>query len=325
MKVLNDLDTIRGERRPVALAAGFFDGVHKGHRKVILRTVETAKAIRGAAWVLTFDTHPTKVLRPGSAPLLLTSNEHKLRLMARLGVDGCLLVPFTMALAEMPPGAFLSTLLASVPTLKEILVGKDWRFGRNQTGDVSYLAELARRQGIRATAVSPVKRKGHVISSTRIRAEIADGDLDEAAAMLGRPFDILGTVTPGQHVGRELGFPTANIDPHNEVIPRLGVYAAFALLEDGSMEKGVANVGVRPTLSQQGDGGPVIEVHLIDFERKLYGETVEVFFVARIRDERRFSNIDELRCKITEDVTHARRILARRKSPIIPFAELPRA
>ena len=325
MKVLNDLEAMSGERRPVTLAVGFFDGVHKGHRKVILKTVETARAVRGAAWVLTFDTHPTKVLRPGSAPLLLTSNEHKLRLMARLGVDGCLLVPFTLAFAEMQPGIFVSTLLASVPTLKEILVGRDWRFGRNQTGNAAYLAELARRQGIRATAVSPVRRKGHVVSSTRIRAEIADGDLDEAATMLGRPFDILGTVTQGRHVGRELGFPTANIDPHNEVIPRLGVYAAFALLEDGSMEKGVANVGVRPTLAQHGDGGPVIEVHLIDFKRRLYGETMEVFFVARIRDERRFSSVDELRARISADVTQARRILARRKRPIIPFADLPHA
>ncbi|NQT92051.1 MAG: bifunctional riboflavin kinase/FAD synthetase [Lentisphaerae bacterium] len=325
MEVLTVLERMRRKKAPVALAAGFFDGVHRGHQKVILKTVEAARALGGEAWVLTFDTHPTKVLRPGSAPLLLTSNEHKLRLLQALGVDGCLLVPFTLSLAELRPEAFVSTLLESIPSLKEIMVGRDWRFGRNQTGDAAFLSTLAQRQGIRATAVSPVQRKGHVVSSTRIRAEIADGNLDEAAAMLGRPFDILGTVTRGRNLGRALGFPTANIDPHNEVIPPLGVYAAYALLEDGSVEKGVTNVGVRPTISLPGDGGPVVEVHLIDFDRHLYGETMEVCFVARIRDERRFADAGKLSARIAEDVLEARRILVRRKRPIIPFAQLPRA
>ena len=307
MKTLRDLTLLRDEPGPVCLAAGYFDGVHRGHQAVIRHAREHARAAGGTAWAMTFDTHPLKILQPRTAPRLLTSTPHKLRLLAQLGLDGCLVLPFTRALAETEPEAFLDQLGRAIPQLGIILVGSNWRFGRNGRGDIALLRQWAAARGCRVALTRPVLRHGAPISSTRIRQAIADGLLAEAAAMLGRPFSLLATVVAGQGRGRQLGYPTANLDPHNEVRPPRGVYAVRAVLA-GAAYDGVANFGVKPTVATASH--PVIEVHLFDAALELYGHELEVFFFRRLRAERRFASTDALRAQIARDAAAARASLA---------------
>jgi len=308
MKVITRLSAMKKERRPVVLAAGFFDGVHAGHRRVIDRTVAESKRIKGVAWVLTFDKHPKKVLKPESAPLLLTSNRHKLRLIKKLKVDGCIVLPFTRQLAGLAPETFVRMLSDSIPELTRIFVGKNWRFGHGEKGDVGQLAKLARDFSIRVSAVRPVLRSGRTVSSTRIRKEVLRGNLAAAAGMLGRPFSILGVVVKGRAVGRRMGYPTANLETFNEVLPPYGVYAVRAEV-GGCVFGGVVNIGTRPTFRQPAARKAVIEVHLFGLHRNIYGREVEVFFVKKLRSERRFSLVENLRKQIERDVRNARKIL----------------
>ena len=312
MKKLTDLTLLKKERRPIALAAGFFDGLHVGHQKVLDRTVARAREINGKAWALTFDTHPLKILDPDSAPPLLTSNRHKLKLLARFDLDGCLLAPFTRELAGLEPVDFVARLRECAPTLAEILVGRNWRFGRKRKGDTDLLSRLGQEMNFRVTLIRPVLRRGRAVSSTRIRNEIRRGRLGEAALLLGRPFSILGTVTGGTTRGRRLGFPTANLDSHGEVVPALGVYAVYALLQKNILG-GVVNLGVRPTFSKENNAKPVIEVHLFDLDSELYGRDIEIFFVQKLRNERKFPSEETLKAQIARDVTNARRLLAQKK------------
>ncbi len=294
---------------PLCLAAGFFDGVHKGHRRVIQAAVRRAATLRGVCWILSFDEHPRKLIRPGSVPLMLTSPAHKLRLFESLGVDGCLLLPFTPELAALSPLRFLERLAAGAPDWRLISVGEDWRFGRAGAGDVALLASFCRKRGIEVAAVNPVHWRGEPVSSTRIREAVRRGAVGTAAALLGRPFSLLGTVVAGGGLARGLGFPTANLMPENEVRPADGVYACYARLEDGSRWPGVMNVGHRPTLQPVAGPDPVMEIHLIGFKRRIYGQAMEVFFMARLRAERRFSSVALMTAQIRRDVREAARRL----------------
>lgn len=317
MKILTDLKLLKKESRPVILAAGFFDGVHRGHRKVIDRTIARAREVGGEAWALTFDAHPLTILRPESAPSLLTSNRHKLKLLGALDLDGCLLMPFTRELADLEPADFINRLRVCAPTLAEIVVGRNWQFGRKRKGDPILLSKLARKMNLKVTVVRPVLRKGEIISSTRIRVEIMAGNLKEAAVMLGRPFSVLGTVTRGKTLGRKLGFPTANLDPHNEVLPAFGVYAVHALVEESDFFDGVLNLGVRPTFGKGNNLKPTLELHLFDFDKELYGHDIEIFFVRKIRDERKFASQDELKKYIAGDVETASKLLGEIRTHVI--------
>lgn len=309
MKRATKLSSLARVRSPVVLAAGFFDGVHRGHQKVIGEAIRRARESGGEAWVLTFDRHPMRVVQPGSAPQLLTSNRHKLALLDRVGVDGCLMLPFTRRTAGMAPDAFVRMLLGSAPSICEILVGRGWRFGRGGKGNVALLRRSAREREILVTAVRPVSRKGKPVSSTRVREEIRAGRLGEAAAMLGRPFSIAGTVGRGRTVGRQLGYPTANLEPDNEVLPPHGVYAVHAALR-GRTLAGVLNLGVRPTFGNADTAEETVELHLLDFRGNLYGATIETFFLHRLRHERRFRDLSALRDQIESDIAGTRGILA---------------
>lgn len=305
MKTFSDVSYLRKKKRPILLAAGFFDGVHRGHRRVIETTVSAARRARGEAWVLTFDPHPAKVLRPGSAPRLLTSTPHKVRLLTRLGVDGCLLMSFSRELAGLSPAAFVGMLHHLMPTLKTIFVGKGWRFGKGQAGDSEMLATLAAPHGVGVTVVGLVYRRGVAVSSTRIRALVARGRLREAADMLGRPYSLLGRVVKGRSVGRALGFPTANLETENEVLPPFGVYAVRARVGDRLLD-GVLALGRRPTFRL--DRAPAtVELHLLDFSGRLYGREIEVFFIRKLRPERRFPSVSALVRQIGRDVRNARK------------------
>lgn len=298
--------------KPLCLAAGFFDGVHRGHRQVIQAAVDRAREWGGACWILSFDDHPRKLVRPGSAPLMLTSTPHKLRLFEELGVDGCLLLPFTHELAALPAMRFLERLSKAAPDWRQIAVGADWRFGWKGTGDIGLLSRFCRKRAIEVAAVKPVLLRGEPISSTRIRAAIGRGAIVAAAALLGRPFSILGTVVHGGGLAGPLGFPTANLAPANEVRPAEGVYACRVRLADGSIWPGVVNVGHRPTLQPVQGADPALEVHLMGFDRTLYGQEIEVFFVSRLRKERRFESVPELARQVRRDIREASRRLKKK-------------
>ena len=283
------------------LAIGVFDGVHLGHQRVIGQARDDAKAAGGSAVVLTFDPHPMRVLRPDQAPLLLTSTEHELALFEQLGVEACLLVKFDKDFSETSAEKFIE----QIASCRQVCVGTRFRFGHNRTGDVRLMEKLAPHFGYRLKEIKSVlTTDGEMISSTAVRQHVLAGNLDRAAAMLGRPFSILGTVEHGDHRGHALGFPTANVNPHNEVLPPDGVYAVRARLGAEPLG-GVVNIGVRPTFA-----GTMrrLEVHIFYFDRGLYGQTVEVEFVKKLRDEQRFASTTELAAQIAKDITAAKRL-----------------
>ena len=307
MRVLRHFKDIDPHSPAVVLAVGYFDGVHQGHQTVIQSANQRAAECRGRAWILTFDPHPLKILRPEMAPALLTSTAHKLDLFRAMDVEGCVVLPFTRELAAQEPEDFIKQLKTSVPNLQEIVVGNNWTFGHRARGNPALLQKMAAEFGFRATVVPPVVYKKAPISSTRIRQEITEGHLPEVRDMLGRPFSIMGTVIRGKQFGRELGFPTANIDPHNEVHPPPGIYAVFAIAE-GKRMNGAAFLGASPE-TQETPSGAIVEVHLFDVSPDLYGKDLEVQFIEKIREERRFATPAELSRQIGLDVEKARQIL----------------
>lgn len=298
MKIVQRLEDLADRTKPAIVAVGSFDGVHRGHQEVIRRARVLGAETGGAAWVLTFDPHPMKVLRPRQAPRLLTSTAHKLALLRALQVDGCLLLPFTVATAGLKPENFLEGLRARWPDLRGFVVGSNWTFGHRGRGNAALLRRWAAGVSLDVTVVEPVIWNGEPVSSTRIRRAVEQGRLEEAAAMLGRPFSILGTVVTGRGVGAELGFPTANLDPHNEVRPPSGIYAAEVII-DGQSRIGAAFLGE--------PAAEIVEVYLLDFQGDLYGRELEVFFRKRLRDVRQFPSKEDLRAQIARDVEQVRR------------------
>lgn len=309
MKTTDRLATLKGEHRPVCLAIGYFDGVHRGHRMVLLSTIAAAKNCGGAAWVLTFATHPLNLLNPSKAPKLLTSVTHKARLLAALGMDGCLILKFTRAFAELEPKEFVDTLLRNIPTLRSVAVGDNWRFGRNGAGDTTLLQTLMRRKGVSVAALHPVMWRGAPVSSTRIRNFVAQGRLDSACRMLGRPFGVLGVVRHGLGIGRKLGFPTANLDLQTEVVPPNGIYAVQANIGRGIVMDGVMSIGTRPTFAEGTSNSVTYELHIPGFSGNLYGRQVEVYFICKLRDERKFDSPAKLVIQIERDIKAAARAI----------------
>ncbi len=309
MKLVHQLDELQNHDSPVSLAAGFFDGMHLGHRKVIETAIKSAHSTDGEAWVLTFDTHPLKILNPGSAPLLLTSAQHKLKLIKECNVDGCIVLPFTKQLAAMSPSDFADWLFHCVPSLAEVVTGKNWRFGKGGAGCPDLLADLGYKANVKVTPVSPVLINNEPISSTRIRLSVMKGKLDDAAKMLGRSFSVLGTVVKGHAIGREIGYPSANLDPHNEALPPLGVYAVKALV-DNKMYNGILNFGTRPTFNNNKKAPSTLELHIFDFAESIYDKDIEAFFIEHLRDEWYFSSVEELKSQIALDISKAKEILA---------------
>lgn len=308
MKVFADLCEVRMEPGPVVLAAGFFDGLHRGHRKVIGTTLTLARNLNGRATVLTFDTHPLQVVAPAAAPPLLTPRRHKLHLLEEFGLDGCLLLPFSRDVAGWTAETFVARLASAIPDLRCMVVGSKWRFGNGGRGNPARLSRLGRFHGFSVKVVRPVLRHGQPVSSTRIRQAVRAGHLDDARDLLDRPFSLFGTVVRGCARGRKLGFRTANVDYENEVFPPPGAYAARASFpgRDGSALAAVANLGFRPTFASRTPGKPLLEVHLLDHHGDCYGRQVEVFLLKRLREEKAFASPAQLRGQIARDVEQAR-------------------
>lgn len=329
MKLGSNLMCLHNRRGPIMLAAGFFDGVHRGHQAIIRNMVRDARRKRAEAWVMTFDTHPLKILSPAAAPKLLTSTPHKLSLLKGLGIQGCIVMHFTQALARRKPEEFIATLARSAPTLRKITIGQNWTFGWKGRGTPALLKTMAPVYGFKVTVIPPVCWRGKAVSSTRIRAAVLAGRLKDAAEMLGRPFGLLGTVVSGQGLGRKLGIPTANLDPHNEVAPPEGVYIISAHF-NGVDYPGIANFGVRPTIHRlrtaicrlpsvvrcPSSAVPapssvirpqaiVLELHLFKMRRNLYGKSIEVTFLKKLRPERIFPSLTALQRQIRKDIEQA--------------------
>ena len=302
LRSISDLASVPG---PVFLAIGVFDGVHLGHRAVIERAIADAKEARGTPVVVTFDPHPVRVLRPEKAPRLLTSTPHKLRLIRALGIGHLLIIPFDLAFAATPPDDFIRQLAAASKPLREICVGHQWSFGKGRAGNLEMLARLGGDLGFEEVGVPAVEVDGRIVSSTLIRQAVEAGDLADAARLLGRDYTILGTVVEGRHLGRTLGFPTANLSAHNEQFPPNGVYAVEVLRNGDAPRRGVANIGVRPTIAEAG-GERVLEVHIFDFDESLYGTDLEIVFRHFLRPEKKFPSLDALRAQIARDTEAAR-------------------
>ena len=308
MNIAHHMSELRQHKRPICLAVGFFDGVHLGHQNVLRRTIEHARKIGGEAWAMTFDPHPLKVLNPDVAPLILTTSPHKLQLLQQFGLDGCLLIPFNRQFASIPAAAFLKRLERDIPTLTAIFMGHDWRFGHKGQGNRQMLCDWAqKRPGISIHQMEAVRRGGQPISSTRIRNTVIAGKLAESTALLGRPYSILGSVKHGNHIGRKIGFPTANLDPSNEAHPPTGIYAIQAII-NGKSYPGIVNFGFHPTIAPVKT--PLLEVHLFNAKQNLYGSQIEVFFMRKLRNEKKFSHLQALIQQIRKDVVKARQILA---------------
>lgn len=305
MEILHSISNLECLRGPLFLAIGVFDGVHRGHQAVISTSASHAQSANGTPVVVTFDPHPAKVLRPKRAPHLLTATQHKIALIRNLGVAHLLVINFDRKFATTPPEDFVQQLAAYSKPLREICVGHEWSFGKDRRGDLNLLNKLGAQLGFDVVGIRPVTVNGVVVSSTGIRQAIQVGDFDTAAEMLGRQYTILGTVTRGDDLGKKIGFPTANLSAHSEQFPPNGVYLAEAWL-DGVLHHGVVNLGYRPTVSHESNR--VLEIHLFDFNRDIYGQELEVRFVRYLRPEKKFESVDALVKQIDLDVRQAREI-----------------
>jgi riboflavin kinase/FMN adenylyltransferase len=285
------------------LGLGNFDGLHRGHQKILERVARGAAERDATAVVMTFDPHPTRVVRPDKAPALLMTTAQKLEALARAGMHGAAIVRFTPDMAMWAPEVFVQRVLVEWLRVSEVWVGANFLFGHDRAGNFSLLRLLGARYGFRAEKIDPVRYKDFVVSSTRVRRLIGEGRVDEAATLLGRHYFMDGTVVRGLQRGRLLGFPTANLDTENALIPPNGVYATLVTL-GGVVYPSVTNIGVRPTFHQP--SATVIEAHLLDVDLDLYDKQLRLAFVQRVRDERTFGSVDALKAQIAADVAHAR-------------------
>lgn len=309
MKILRSIEALAEIDAPVVLAAGVFDGLHLGHQAVLRAAIESAARIGGVPVALTFDPHPALILRPDKAPKLLTPLDFKLDLIERLGIEHALVITFDAAFAAIEAEDFVLKLCRTAPALAGICIGEGWLFGHGRRGDARLLQTLGMKNGFFTSAIAPVVVDDEPVSSTRIREALASGDLQKAAQLLGRDFAVRGRVVHGAGLGAKLGFPTANIATGQQQYPADGVYAIQASW-NGITRPGVANIGLRPTVSNENQR--VLEVHLFDFSGDLYDKDIEVAFLHFLRPERKFDNKEALCAQILEDVGAARAWLPKR-------------
>ena len=290
------------------LALGNFDGLHRGHVKIIERVNRRAGERGSTSVVMTFDPHPPRVVRPDKAPPLIMTKAQRLEAIAAAGIQGTAVVRFTHELSQWDPETFVRTVLVDWLHVAEVWVGANFLFGRDRAGNFSLLRALGARYGFRAEKIDPVRYREFVVSSTRIRRLIGEGRVDEAGALLGHPYYVDGTVVEGARRGRELGCPTANLEVVNELVPPNGVYATTVQL-DSVIHPSITNIGVRPTFGDT--ARPVVETHVLGFEGDLYGALVRLGFVQRLRDERAFESVEQLRAQIDADRQRARSLFER--------------
>jgi riboflavin kinase / FMN adenylyltransferase len=289
-------------QRPTVLTLGVFDGLHLGHQLIMRTVVDRARATGAVPTVITFDPHPRAVLHPESAPPLLQTFDQKIEAFGVLGIEQTIVVRFTKEFSNIRAAEFLRDVVADRLHAKEVYLGKGFAFGHNREGNIELLQRLSSELGFVAGEVPEVKLRDCRVSSSKIRQLLANGQVNLARRMLGRPYGVEGRVERGSERGHQLGFPTANLHPHNRVIPRNGVYVTGTLIE-GQWRRSVTNVGLRPTFGDATE--PSVETFVMNWDGDLYGDVVRIRFLYRLRDERKFSSVDELKSQILRDVDRA--------------------
>jgi riboflavin kinase/FMN adenylyltransferase len=303
MRIIHAAHELKPAGRKVCLAIGFFDGVHLGHQQVIRQTLTDARQHEAIALVMTFDRHPNTIVAPSRVPPLVYSLPQKLRAIESLGADTLLLIHFDQAFSEQTGEAFVRGLVRDLGHIQSLCVGANFVFGHKRSGNVDLLRQLGAELKFTVHGMAAVSLDDRAVSSTRIREAIKAGDLDDLSQMLGRAHSLAGTVVRGDGLGHQLGFPTANLDVTGLVLPPHGVYAVHAEA-DGRTHRAVLNIGHRPTL-QNPNLQLRVEAHLIDFTGDLYGRELEVVFVEKLRPERKFGSLAELRNQIAQDILDA--------------------
>jgi riboflavin kinase/FMN adenylyltransferase len=307
MDVIRGLDRIPPKYACSVVTIGNFDGIHLAHRDLLGKVVDEAQKRQCSGVVLTFEPHPQKVLHPERKPFyLLTTLEERLKLIEGLGIDAVVLIEFTQDFAKTTAEEFVRGILWDKLHLEKLIIGHDTAFGNRKSGNEDFLRGMGRALGFDVEAIDAVQMDGVVVSSTSVRHTLLEGDVRRAMKLLGRPYNLGGTVVKGYRRGSEIGIPTANIASEKELIPALGVYAVIAELDGGS-HPGVLNIGYSPTF---GDNQLTVEVHLLDFPREeLYGKPLNVLFIDRIRDEMKFESPKELVKQIERDIERAKELL----------------
>lgn len=300
MKVIYGIDKIKKYKRPVA-ALGVFDGVHIGHRHILKAAVNKARVINGTAVAVTFYPDPQKEQS-------LYSLKHRLRLISELGIDACVIIKFTPAFSRMKAQDFIREIIAQKINARFIYVGKNFRFGKSAKGGAKLLKRLAKAYNYKLKTFEVIRRKRQPVSSTYIRNLITSGNLTLARKLLSRPVTVLGTVVKGISLARQIGFPTANINPHHEILPPSGVYAVKVVLNN-KIFRGICNIGRKPTLPQYRSEKHV-EVYIFNFNRNIYGKDLEIQFIKKIRNEKKFPSLRHLAGQIIKDIKKAKEILS---------------
>ena len=301
MKIFHGTDNANILRGTV-LTLGVFDGLHLGHQRIMQTVVESARINKSVPTVITFDPHPRAVLHPENSPPLLQTLDQRLANFEVLGIEQAIVIRFDKEFASLDAETFLRDIVHERLQAREVFLGKGFFFGKNRGGNIELLKKMSAQLGFFADEVAEVRLRGTRISSSKIRELLAEGKVNLARRMLGRPYGVEGQIIHGLQRGRTIGFPTANLHPHNRVIPRFGVYATATLI-DGRWRRSITNVGIRPTFED--DQNPSIESYIFDFDGDLYGDVLRVRFLHRLRDERKFGGIDELRAQIERDTRRA--------------------
>src|SRR5436190_12854766 len=291
-----------GIHRPTVLTLGVFDGLHLGHQLIMETLAERAREAGAVPTVITFDPHPRAVLHPESAPPLLQTFDQKIEAFGVLGIEQTIIVRFTQEFASIRAADFLRAVVKERLQAKEVYLGKGFAFGHNREGNIELLKKLGSELGFVAGEVPEVRLRGRRVSSSKIRELLASGNVNLARRMLGRPYGVEGRVERGDERGHQLGFPTANLHPQNRVIPKNGVYVTGTLI-DGQWRRSVTNIGLRPTFGQATE--PSVETYVMNWDGDLYGDVIRVRFLYRLRDERKFGSIEELKSQIGRDVGRA--------------------
>jgi riboflavin kinase/FMN adenylyltransferase len=288
------------------LTIGNFDGVHLGHREIFRQVVRQARSVDGTSAVLTFEPHPLRLLAPEKAPPRINTPEEKVRLIEASCIDLMVVLPFTRELAALSAGEFVREILVERLGVRHLVVGYDYAFGRDREGNIDFLQDQADHYGFQLHVLEPICTDEQVYSSTRIRKAVRAGEVAAVVRMLGRNFTLDGQVVHGAGRGRQLGFPTSNLETIKELLPKEGVYAVKVKWHE-RLYDAVVNIGHRPTFD---DLGPALEIHLLDFDGDLYDETLRLYFVERLREEKRFESIAELQDAVRADIRKARNVLA---------------
>jgi riboflavin kinase/FMN adenylyltransferase len=307
VRLLRSLDNLPNDLRRGAVTIGNFDGVHRGHARIIERLLAKAQEVRGPAIVFTFDPHPVRLLRPQAAPPPLTWTDRKAELLGELGASAIIAYPTDDALLQLSPEAFFQAIIQEKLAARSLAEGPNFYFGKGRAGDINTLTRLCDQANISLEVVQPVTIAGEFVSSSRVRAAIGAGDVDLARQMLTRPYRLRGMVTHGAGRGTKIGFPTANLEAIDTLLPAQGVYAARGLTA-ANIWPAAVNIGPNPTFGEQ---ALKVEVHLIGFSGPLHGQPLEVEFVSRLRGVRQFDSVDQLKAQLALDIAAASEIIHR--------------